>query len=226
MKTQATTGIILRRIDYGEADRIIAFLTKDAGKIRVMAKGVRKQKSKLAGGIELFSLSEVHFIKGRGDMGTLTSTRLIRHYGNIVKDLKRTEFAYVMLRHIDKTVEDGTGQDYFEVLDESFQSLDAGISLDIIELSFWMRILYLQGMAPDFSVDSNGEKLNPEGSFNFDSNKLSFIEKAGGKFNKNHLKVLKLLSHNSPRSLMAVENLSSYCTELKPIIVSLQYSSL
>ena len=61
-----TQAIVLRRTDFGEADRIINFLTPDRGKISGLARGVRKQKSKLAGGIELFSVSDITYLVGRG----------------------------------------------------------------------------------------------------------------------------------------------------------------
>ena len=48
-----TEAIILRRTNYGEADRVISLITPDRGKISGIAKGVRKPKSKLAGGLEL-----------------------------------------------------------------------------------------------------------------------------------------------------------------------------
>jgi DNA repair protein RecO (recombination protein O) len=71
MKRFKTNGIILARTNYGEADRIITFLTPDHGKVKVIAKAVRKSKSKLAGGIELFSISQISFIIGRGEINTL-----------------------------------------------------------------------------------------------------------------------------------------------------------
>src|SRR5687767_1364337 len=157
MKPLATHGIILRRIDYGEADRIITFLTSDYGRIRVMAKGVRKSKSKLAGGIELFSTSELHFIKGKSDIGTLVSTRMVKHYGGIVKDLERTELAYQMLKSIDRVLEDGTGQEYFSMLNESLAALDTQtINPVLTELSFTMRLLADTGHVPDFMTDISG----------------------------------------------------------------------
>ena len=54
-KDLRTKAIVLRRTDYGEADRILQLLTP-SGKRSVIARGVRKEKSKLAGGIELFSV--------------------------------------------------------------------------------------------------------------------------------------------------------------------------
>ena len=56
-----TLTIVLRRTDFGEADRILTLLTPE-GKKTAIARGVRKPKSKLAGGIELFSLNEVVLI--------------------------------------------------------------------------------------------------------------------------------------------------------------------
>src|SRR5438105_13293621 len=108
MKPQqfSTTGIVLARTDYGEADRILTFLTPDHGKVKAIAKGVRKIKSKLAGGIELFSVSDISLVIGRGELNTLTSTRLIKHYGNIVKDLNHSNTGYEFMRLLDKNTED------------------------------------------------------------------------------------------------------------------------
>ncbi|MCA9330182.1 DNA repair protein RecO, partial [Candidatus Saccharibacteria bacterium] len=62
MKQIVTVGIVLARINYGEADRIVTILTPDHGKIRLLARGVRKIKSRLAGGIELFSINDLTYI--------------------------------------------------------------------------------------------------------------------------------------------------------------------
>ena len=58
MKSETTEAIVLRRTNYGEADRIIQFSTP-LGHRSAMARGVRKSRSKLAGGVELLSLSQV-----------------------------------------------------------------------------------------------------------------------------------------------------------------------
>lgn len=227
MKTLAAHGIILRRTDYGEADRIITFLTRDHGRIRVMAKGVRKSKSKLAGGIELFSVSEIHFIKGRSEIGTLVSTRLVRHYGRIVKDLERTQLAYAMLKSIDRTVEDTAGAEYFDVLHESLAALDSdGISPLLAELSFTMRILQLLGHVPDFSSDSQGNKLDPEAAYEFDFEKTAFVVRPDGPFHKNHIKLLKLLAYNRPQVLAGVQGGGAYAQAVAPLVRALASQSL
>jgi len=74
MKTERTRAVVLRRTNYGEADRIVQLLTP-VGRRSVMARGVRKEKSKLAGGIELFAVSDVVLGQGKGDLGVVTSAR-------------------------------------------------------------------------------------------------------------------------------------------------------
>src|SRR4051812_30345333 len=105
MRQIVTKGIVLSRTDFGEADRILTVLTPNEGKISLMAKGVRKIKSKLAGGIELFSISSITFIPGRGEVGTLISSRLDIHFSNIVRDINRTMLGYDMLKLINRVTE-------------------------------------------------------------------------------------------------------------------------
>ena len=76
-------AFVIRRTNYGEADRIINFLT-DQGIISAIAKGVRKEKSKLAGAVELFTLSEVTLHRSLNNkLCVLTSAKMLEHYGNI-----------------------------------------------------------------------------------------------------------------------------------------------
>ncbi|NBW29251.1 DNA repair protein RecO [bacterium] len=89
MNKVISESIVLSRINYGDNDRIVTVITRDQGKIRLIAKGSRKLKSKLAAGIELFSVSEISFIKGKGDIDTLVSSRGIEYFINIQKDLDK-----------------------------------------------------------------------------------------------------------------------------------------
>ena len=97
-----TQGVILARINYAEADRILTVLTRDFGKVSLIAKGTRKEKSKLAGGIELFSVSDIGFVEGKGDLGTLTAARLTKQYNSFFNDLTKIEFGYNCLKLINK----------------------------------------------------------------------------------------------------------------------------
>jgi DNA repair protein RecO (recombination protein O) len=91
MSTEHTQAIVLRRTSYGEADRILKLITP-LGQRSVMAKAVRREKSKLAGGIELFGISDIVIQSGKGDLGILTSARLIHFYRHILEDYDRLQF--------------------------------------------------------------------------------------------------------------------------------------
>ena len=103
-KPLRTTAIILRRTNFGETDRILNLLTPE-GQKSVRARGVRKEKSKLAGGIELFCVSDVVIHEGRSDIGTLTSAKMLKFYQNILTDLERLELASQILKDINPIFE-------------------------------------------------------------------------------------------------------------------------
>lgn len=120
MNRFTTQGIILSRTNFGEADRILTFLTPDHGKVKAIAKGARKSKSKLAGGIELFSVSDLTLIVGRGEINTLISSRLVDHYGNLAKEINRANVASSLIRSLNKVTEDNAEAAYYELLKKGF----------------------------------------------------------------------------------------------------------
>jgi DNA repair protein RecO (recombination protein O) len=200
-----TQGIVLTRTDYAEADRILTFLTPDNGKVSAIAKGVRKQKSKLAGGIELFSVSDISYIIGRKEISTLTSTRLVKHYGGIVKDIDRTSSAYDILKTINKATEDNPEAAYFELLQTALESLDnPAVSLELIRVWFAAQLLRLAGHTPNLRTRRGGEKLQAGQTYDFDFESMSF--EPGEAFNSDQIKFLRLLfSENQPHALQKVK---------------------
>ncbi len=226
MKQINAKGVVLSRIDYGEADRIITFLTPETGKVRVMAKGVRRQKSKLAGGVELFSICDITYIQGRGDLHTLVSTRLITHFGNIVKDLDRTMFGYDMLKILGKVLEDEGGEEYFELLITSLQLLDnLNAPKDLAECSFLLHLMRLLGHLPNLTHDVKGGNLPKDGTFQFSFDDMAFFTHDAGQFTQNHIKLLRLLAHNPPDALLKVTGLTDFLKNLAPLVrqMSRQY---
>ena len=78
MPTYITEGVVLRRIDYGEADRILTVLTRDRGKVGVIARGVRKPRSRLAAHTDLFSRSRLQLAQGRGELDVLAQAETLQ----------------------------------------------------------------------------------------------------------------------------------------------------
>lgn len=210
MKHLKTTGIILSRIDYGEADRILTVLTPDHGKLRLLARGVRKVKSKLAGGIELFSTSDITFIQGRGEMGTLISTRLIKHYGHIIDDIDRVQLGYELIKTLNRATEDHPEQEYFELLDQAFAALDdKAIDLSLIRVWFEARLLRTAGHSPNLRTDTEGVKLEAGRKYDFDHEAMAFKLNDDGKYNPGDIKTLRLLfSTNSPEHINNVQGIA------------------
>ncbi|HEX7963471.1 MAG TPA: DNA repair protein RecO [Candidatus Saccharimonadales bacterium] len=220
MKQLVTTAIILNRTDYGEADRILTMLTPEYGKLRLLAKGVRRVKSKLAGGIELFSVSTITFIQGRSELGTLVSTRLQKYYGHIVQDLDRTMLGYELIKQLNKITEDQAEADYFELLQLTFAALDdAGLPLPLIQFWFQVQLLALGGHAPNLQTDAAGEKLQAGAKYDFSFDSMGFTPHASGRFSADHIKFLRLgFAGNPPQVLAKVQGSPGLVAAVAPMV--------
>lgn len=221
MQQLTTQGIVLARTNFGEADRIITFLTPDRGKLSGMVKAARKTRSKLAGGIELFSLSDISFISGRGELVTITSTRLVRHYGNIVKDLERTNTGYHLIKTLNKATEDNPESEYFRLLDSAFAALDnQTINLELIKIWFTAQLLRLAGHRPNLETDPAGQKLLADQVYDFDFEAMTF--KAGQTYRADQIKFLRLIfANNLPKTLQQVGNSAQYVREIQALLTTL-----
>ena len=225
MKQTVTQGIILTRTNFGEADRIVTIITSDQGKIRGLAKGVRKVKSKLAGGIELFSISHISILVGKGEINTLMSTRLENHFGNIVKEMERTKAGYEFMRLLNKATAEAPEEAYFDLLASGLASLD-DLELDyqLSDIWFMMQLLKLTGHGPNLRSAAAGQQLLAGGSYNFSFDKMCFAPDKKGKFKTRHIKFLRLgFGDNSPKALSridGVEKLTKDCQQL--VLTALQ----
>jgi DNA repair protein RecO (recombination protein O) len=222
MKQLVSTGIILGRTDYGEADRILTVLTPDFGKLSLLAKGVRRVKSKLAGGIELFSVSDITFIKGRGEMGTLTSSRLLKHYSGIVGNLERTMLGYELIKELHKVTESEAETEYFELLRGGFEALDdASIPLPVIKLWFGAQLLRQSGHEPNLQTDDRGDKLDPALRYSFSFDAVAFAPSPEhGRFGADQIKFLRLAFSGYPAKVLASVQGSGALVEAAAPLVS------
>ncbi|MDB5166539.1 MAG: repair protein RecO [Candidatus Saccharibacteria bacterium] len=228
MNQLQTPAIILSRTDFGEADRILTMLTPEQGKVRLMARGVRRVKSKLAGGIELFSISQLTYLSGKGDIGTLISARLEKHYGRIVQDIDRTMLGYDLIRLINKNTEDSPESDYFDLLLLGFAALDEpGINTELIRLWFTAHLIRLGGHTPNLSTDMAGDRLTTEHSYNFDIDAMTFTPFNPARFSADHIKVLRLLfSGAQPQVIQQVRGLDELLPEVSLLVKTLAQNQL
>lgn len=220
MRRYTTKGIVLNRTDFGEADRILIFLTADCGKIRAIAKGVRKSGAKLAGSIELFSVSDLTLIAGRAEIDTLISARLVKHYGNIVKDIECTKLAYELLKTVNKATEDEPEVAYFKLLDQSLAALDdSGLDSNLTKLWFDMQLLKLAGHIPNLHTNSVGAKLADSETYNVNFDEMSFEPASRGQLSANHIKFMRLgFGAGRPQTIHRINNAASLAEVCAPII--------
>lgn len=220
MNQLVTDGIVLSRTNYGEADRIIKLLTPDHGKISLLARGVRKPKSKLAGGIELFSVSSITYIEGKGSLGTLVSTRLEKHFGAIIKYIDRVRLGYELIKVLDRATEDQTEASYFAMLQATFEALnDPMIDVKLIRFWFNAQLVGLSGHAPNLQTDSTGVSLTPDQNYIFDFDSVAFAPHSAGKFTANHIKFLRLtFAGYPPATLQQVQGGPQLLQTVTPLV--------
>ena len=213
-----TLAIVLRRTDFGEADRIINLLTPN-GKQVVIARGVRKPKSKLSGGIEFFSLNEVVLIEGKSEMKTLSSARMCEFFGEILKDFERTDFAYQAIKKVSNLCEHIESAEFFEILLKVFCSLnDFEISLDLVRKWFIFKIAEFSGDEINLETDKNGKKLQASLKYDFDFYDKVFVESFSGKFDANDIKFLRLMVSSEPKVVSKIKGCDIFLNKIEEII--------
>ena len=217
-RTDTTSAIVLRRTNYGETDRIMSLITLDFGKVQVIAKGVRKEKSRLAGGIELLSISKISFIKGKRDIATLVSTQLEEHFDQITADYERTMVAYDFLKWIDKVTEEACEPDYYLHLKKGLTYLNAQIPLLIVRMWFLSGLLELTGYDIELFTDQAGDKLQVDHAYRFDIESGKFTPQDGGQFTAEHIKIIRLLRVWTPDKLRSLQGIGERCEPINDLL--------
>ncbi|HMI09900.1 MAG TPA: DNA repair protein RecO [Candidatus Saccharimonadales bacterium] len=208
-----TRAIVLRRTNYGEADRILQLLTPD-GKKSVMARGVRREKSKLAGGIELFAVSDIVITRGRGELGILTSARLIQFYRHILEDYDTMQFGYEAVRLTSSASEMVDGPEWYDVLSEVLMALDVlTIPRPLIQTWFYLRYAGLLGYELSLFNDVDGQPLAADKSYMYDVSEKGLRASTRGELTADHIKFLRLMSVKPIQALAQVGGIEQILPE-------------
>lgn len=149
----STDAILLRKIEYGDHDLIITFLTRDKGKISVMAKNAKKSVRRFSGAMDLFSVNHIQCAfpkKNRDAMINLCHTVLENGFSHIRYDVVNTAYASYWTEIVTQWLEEGKAQpDIFELLYMSLEMVDDGfIRTEVISLLFQIRFMRLSGFSP------------------------------------------------------------------------------
>lgn len=202
-----TRAIVLRRTNYGESDRILSLLTPE-GKVAVLAKGVRKEKSRLAGGIELFSISDVVIHQGRSGMGILTGAKMLQFFGNIISDLARLELAAGFMKKLDRASEHISSPDHYDLLVQALKNLNLAMSGDLIYTWFTLNLARINGETINFFRDTAGNELSPDQTYIWDQVESALRPDPSGPISAREIKLARFLLSSPLSHAEKVENLS------------------
>ena len=144
-----TDGLILHRVDFGEADRLLTVYTPHMGRLRLLAKGARKPTSRKAGHVELFS--HVNLLVARGQsLDIVSQAETLEAFRPLHEELERASLAYYLAELIASFTEEGDeNQPLFELaLATLFRLCEAGDLLLAVRF-FELRALGLLGYQPE-----------------------------------------------------------------------------
>lgn len=149
LRTYRTEGVVIRQMPLGEADRILTLCSPDMGKVRAVAKGVRRTKSRLGGHLELLNRASVSVAIGR-NLDTISEAYAISAFGGIRGDLTRVSRGLYIAELVDCFSFEGNGNRMmYSLLLGALRRLERGTNLDMLMRWFEMRLLECSGYMPE-----------------------------------------------------------------------------
>lgn len=144
-------GIVIRNVDYGETHKIITLLTKEAGKIGVMARGAKRVKSRHSAATQLFTYGEYVVFRKSG-LGTLNHAEILESHHRIRADLKLAAYASYMAELMDRLLQEEDASVYlFEQLKHALNAVESGKDPALIAHSLEMKVMGAAGYEPVLS---------------------------------------------------------------------------
>src|SRR5918996_3623668 len=171
-----TEAIVLRTMELGEADRVLSVLTPRLGKLKVIAKGVRRPRSRIGGGLQPFSDVQLVLSVGR-TFDVVTSTSLEDPHLGLRNDLHSTAAAWYVVELADRFCE-GAADSHgaFVLLAQALSALDAPsgvVARSLVARWFELHLLDAMGFRPELGRCLEcGAGIEPDGN--------SFSPVAGG----------------------------------------------
>jgi DNA repair protein RecO (recombination protein O) len=163
-----TEAIVLRSMDLGEADRVLTVLTPHHGKLRVVAKGIRRPRSRLGGGLEPFS--DVHLVLAVGrTFDIVTQVALEEPHLGLRDDLHSTAAAWYLVELADRFCEGAAdSRGAFLLLAQGLSALDATpgeVGREVVARWYELALLDAMGFRPELvSCLECGAEIGPEGN--------------------------------------------------------------
>ncbi|MHC1739482.1 MAG: DNA repair protein RecO [Anaerolineaceae bacterium] len=147
-RTLKVEAVVLRHSDYGEADRLLTLFSREQGKLRAIAKGVRKMQSRKAGHLEPFTQVALMLAHGH-DLWIVTQAEAIESLQPLREDLTRLSYAGYVVELLDRfTYEEGQNWQLYNLLVETLKRLTLEEDTFVPVRYYEMRLLDLMGFRP------------------------------------------------------------------------------
>ena len=144
-----TDAIVLTRFDYGEADRIMTLFTPAFGKLKAIAKGVRRTKSRLGGSLEPLAELRVALARGR-TFDVVTQVQVSHAWLHLRDSLESTATAWYLAELADRSLEERhEAEGLYALLRHAYELLDAGMDAGRVARWYEMRLADELGVRPE-----------------------------------------------------------------------------
>ncbi len=203
-----TQAFVLRRTNYHEADRILNLITPE-GKMSAIAKGARREKSKLAGGIEMFCLVDLNIHRKNNEIGIITSAKLIKYYASLVIDLPRLEVASLIIKKANAAPDAVDGEELFSIIKQALEALNNKKNPELIESWFLFNFAKTCGDDVNLYRDDKGEKLVESEKYIWDIYESALKQQINGNIGADEIKIMRLMLTSKLDILFRVNGIDS-----------------
>ncbi len=217
MKYREIEGFVLSYINLGEADRIITIFALEEGKLKAVAKGVRRSKAKLTGHLEPFTKVKIRLAKGR-NLDIIIGAQAIQIFDFSTLSQEGLYTAYIVLETINRlSMESQVNKAAYKLIQEVFNGLKEGINPLIIRQYFGLRFLATIGSQPDLT----DTKLGVPHYLVYDSGLISRVKPNGhyGIMSVDTIKFWRLLLSNSLSSLSRLTKITEPLREGEQLLM-------
>jgi DNA repair protein RecO (recombination protein O) len=164
-----TEAIVLKGYDYGEADRILTLLTANSGKLRAIAKGVRRTKSRMSGHVDLFTRSSLLIARGR-QLDIVTQADTLENFRPMRNDLWKSSLCHYIAELLDGfSAENLASYPLYILAVTTLRRVAATRDLELVLRSFELQLLALTGYRPQLH-----RCLNCDSAIQPQTNRFSF----------------------------------------------------
>jgi DNA repair protein RecO (recombination protein O) len=223
-----TEGFILKKTGQAEANLFLIVYTEKFGKIKILARSVRKISSKLKSFIEIFDLSEIEFIQGK-NYKTLTDAILITRFKDSRKNLLKLSISFKIVDLLDKLIKgEEKDEKVWLLLKETFEKLNElkdNLKIESVYYYFFWNLVYLLGYQPELYYCTDCQKKLLAETNYFDSAKtriicqncLKKVKLETREISSETIKILRIILEKNKQTFFKLKIEKSYLKQLEQV---------